>query len=248
VQALEKTYRPESSLALRRYLVSKHRQAAKETKVTLGSLFGAGSRRQMLAGIMFQYFQQFGGINFFILYATKIFDSIGQSGKLANLVIAISNCTGAVIIVFIIDRFNRKTIFLSGIMLQGVAFLGFSLMKYFDWYVMLYPICMLYMVSFALGMGGTLFAWLVETLHPTGVGFCWMVQWIFCAVVAQFSPIMVDVWPGVLGTMILYTSQCFVGFFVLDMLTVETKGKTKLEIDDEYMSLKYKMFDYFCKK
>jgi hypothetical protein len=67
-------------------------------------------------------------------------------------------------------------------------------------------------------------------------------------VVGQFSPIMVDVWPGVLGTMIFYTSQCFDGFFVLDMLTVETKGKTKLEIDGEYMSMKYRMFDFFCKR
>ena len=247
-QALENTYSPDSSPAVRRYLVSKHRHAAKETKVTLGSLFGVRFRRQMVAGIMFQYFQQFGGINFFILYATKVFDSIGQSGKLANLVIAICNCTGAIIIVFIIDRFDRKTIFLTGILLQGVAFLGFCLMLHFDWYVMLYPTIVLYMVPFAIGMGGTMFAWLVETLPPTGVGFCWMTQWIFCGMVAQFSPIMVDVWPGVLGAMILYTSQCFLGFFLLDLLCVETKGKTKLEVDEEYSSMKYRIFNYFHKK
>ena len=202
----------------------------------------------MLAGLIFQFFKQFSGINFFILYATKVFDPIGQSGKLANLVIAIANCAGAVIIVFIIDRFDRKTIFLSGIMLQGVAFLGFCLMNYFDWYLMLYPACTLYMIAFATGMGGTMPAWLVETLPPTGVGFCWMVQWILSAVVGQFSPIMADVWPGVLGTMILFTSQCFIGFFVLDLLAVETKGKTKLEVEEDYSCMKYRLFDYFCKK
>ena len=69
----------------------------------------------MFVAILFQFFQQFSGINYFIFYSTKIFNQIGQNGALATLVLNVANWLSAFIGIVTINKFGRKTNFVLGI-------------------------------------------------------------------------------------------------------------------------------------
>lgn len=117
-------------------------------------------------------------------------------------------------------------------------------MMYFKWYGLIYTACAIYMMSFAIGIGCAGFPWLPETLPPVGVGFSWFWQWMFCASVGYFSPILIEQ-IGVLSLSIIFTSICFIGGFVLDYVCVETKGKSPVIVADEYLNRKWKPFNFF---
>ena len=111
---------------MQKYLIYQHQESSKIAKVTFCSLFTNQYRRQMLAGTLFQFFQQFSGINFFIFYSTKIFEDIGQNGKIVNFVLAFSNLASSFLAMWTVDRFGRKSNFIIGIFVQGIALLGFT--------------------------------------------------------------------------------------------------------------------------
>ena len=101
------------------------------------------------------------------------------------------------------------------------------------------------MVSFAVGMGGCSYPWAAETLPPVGVGLSLTVQWLWCAVIGKYTPVWADDWPGLLPTMIAFTTVCTVSVVLLDILVVETKGKTEAEITAGYHKGKWRLFDLF---
>lgn len=163
-------YKEEDVEMVHQYLVKQHRAKAKQPKPTLISLFSKHYYKQTIAGCVFQTIQQFSGINFFIFYAVIIFNSIGTNGDIANLILSISNTCGGILGAFMVNLVGRKTNFVVGIILQAISFWMFSMMKYYEWYTLLYFPCILYMVSFAVGLGGCSYPWTAETLPPIGVG------------------------------------------------------------------------------
>merc|ERR1740139_1923674 len=59
------------------YLIYQHKQKARVKQISFWTLFSKQYRRQMHAGTVFQFFNQFCGINFFVFYSVKIFTDIG---------------------------------------------------------------------------------------------------------------------------------------------------------------------------
>ena len=100
------------------------------------------------------------------------------------------------------------------------------------------------MVSFSIGMAGASFPWVPETLPPVGVGFSWFWQWTFCAIIGKFVPIIENYF-GAVSLSVFFTVMCFLGFFILGWICVETKGKSPAVIINEYRNLKWKPFKLF---
>lgn len=198
-----------------------------------------------MTACIFQTIQQFSGINFLIFYAVIIFNQIGVDGNMANLVLSISNTGGAILGALVCNYTGRKTNFVIGILIQAISFWMFSMMVYYEWYTLLYLPCVLYMVSFACGMGGCSYPWTTETLPPIGVGLSLTVQWIWCAVIGKYTPVWANDWPGLLPTLICFTTVCTFSSIVIDFMVVETKGKTENEIIEEYRIGKWRLFDLF---
>ena len=112
-------------------------------------------------------------------------------------------------------------------------------MIYYKWFGLLYVACVLYMVSFSIGMASASMPWQNETLPPVGVGFAFFCQYTFVAIIGTFVPIIVAQY-GVLPLCVTFTTICFLGFFMLDWLCVESKGKSPVTIINEYKNFKWK--------
>jgi hypothetical protein len=197
--------------------------------------------RRLRAVVFFQFFHQLAGINFFVLYSVTIFDDIGQNGALANLVVSFGRLLGGILLIWSVGEIGAKTHIVGGILGQAVAFTGLVVMTLTESYGLLYPTCMLYILSSALG-GGTAISWMVATIPSVGIGMALGVQALSSACVGLFGPMMVETWPGPTGTMGFFTFWAILGIFALDYAVIETKGKQTDEIEHEYVHFKYRPF------
>jgi hypothetical protein len=196
-------------------------------------------RRRFLTVFTFFFFQQMSGIALFQFYSTKIFSDIGQDGNVATMLMNLANLAGGIITIYTVPKFGCKPSFVIGILAQGASWLAFCTMKYYDSWAMLYPICSLYMISFAMGMAAPSFPWVAGTLPPIGCSVVWFSQMGMRTVVGKYSPIMADGWPGLLPLSMFFLGACLVGSVVLDYLCVETKDKSTEKIAKEYLEFKY---------
>ena len=243
-KSLEKIYTKEDSVIAQEYLIKEHENKLKEPKISFKALFTKNWRKAVFACVLVQFFQQFSGINFLVFYSVKIFNDIGQNGALATFILMTANFLGSILAIFTNEKFGRKINVVIGILIQGIAIWGFSMMIYFQWFVLIYPACIIYMVAFAVGCGGASFIWCAETLPPVGVGLVMSSQWLFTAIIGMSVPILSKKL-GVLTLCTFFTAGCIIGCLILDWLTKETKGKNSSEIKKEYLNGKYKPFDLF---
>ena len=81
----------------------------------------------------------------------------------------------------------------------------------------------IYVVVFAVGLGGSLNAYLSETLPPLGYGLSLSMQWIVTALVGQFLPNLMESF-GPTTLMICFAVIGISLFFILDYLIIETKS------------------------
>jgi len=166
-----------------------------------------------MAGFTLQTAQQLSGITFFLYYSTKIFNSIGVDGQTANLVFAFGMLFGGVLCMFTLNKLGRKVNIVGGCFCQALSFYALYAMKVTNCFTMLYPVCIFYIVAYSIGLGGTSYAFGAEILPPTGVGLTITVQWLWSAVIGEFTPFFADVWPGVQSLMLVFAVICTIGVF-----------------------------------
>lgn len=133
-ESLEKIYLIKDVDIVLKYMIKIHEKKNKEFKVSFSSLFTKQYRRPMFVAIVFQFFQQFSGIGYFVFYSDKIFNEIGQNGSVASLVLNTSMFLAAFVAIPLVNKFGRKTNFIIGILVQAISFLGFAMMNYFKWF------------------------------------------------------------------------------------------------------------------
>merc|ERR1711862_60809 len=126
-------------------------------------------RRRFITVLFYQYFSQFCGVNFFVFFATSIFDSVGQNGTYASFYMMLGNLLGAIVAIWTVNILGRKTNFVLGILVQGLCWTIFCIMEAFNWWLLLYPVGIIYMFAFAIGLAATGPCWPAETLPPIGV-------------------------------------------------------------------------------
>ena len=86
--------------------------------------------------------------------------------------------------------------------------------------------------------------WLPETVPPAGVGLSLACQFVFLSLIVKFVPILHSYF-GALPLFAFFTLCCFLGFFILNWLCIETKGKSEADIISEYKNFKHKLCKFF---
>ena len=215
----------------------------KDGVVTLKSVFGRKYRKRLISGCFVAFAGQLSGINFFIFYSTKVFDQIKEGyGKKMTPVIGLNNIIGSIMVLYLISKMGRKFNLVMGALCQAVGmsilYVGYKMM---NMYVLILSTCV-YMIAFAIGLGGTETAYIGEILPPVGVGVALAVQWIMTAVIGQVTAPLIDIiGPDML--IIIFAVLCFIFTLCLDYLTIETNNKSEKEIIEEFESGRYKFMD-----
>jgi SP family galactose:H+ symporter-like MFS transporter len=205
-----------------------------------GALRAPHLRPALVVGLTLAALQQFAGINTIIYYAPTIMQETGLSASNSifySVAIGVINLAMTVVSIRLVDRVGRRallTVSLAG-MLGSLLLLGLSFVAGFSSVITLVCI-LLYIMSFAIGMGPVFWVLLGEIFPPreraAGVAAGSTVNWLAnFAVSLVFLPLVG--WIGQGETFWLFAVVCTFGLWFVTRYVPETRERNDEEVDSE---------------
>ncbi|MDA0774546.1 MAG: sugar porter family MFS transporter [Bacteroidetes bacterium] len=195
-------------------------------------LFQKKHRFPIVLAFLVAFFNQLSGINAFLYYAPRIFESAGlgaSSALLSSVGIGITNLIFTLLGLYLIDRLGRKTLlhigsygYIISLTLVGIAFLQ-------EWEGILVPMFLfLFIASHAIGQGAVIWVFISEIfpdhLRAQGQAFGSSVHWVLAALITLFMPMALSAFenPGIV--FIFFAFMMVLQLLFVWFMMPETKG------------------------
>ncbi|TVU32596.1 hypothetical protein EJB05_24333, partial [Eragrostis curvula] len=183
--------------------------------------------------------QQLSGINSVFYFSSTVFRSVGVPSNLANICMGVSNLSGSIVAMLLMDKLGRKVL-LSGSFLAMAFSMGLQAIGAnrhigsASVYLSVGGILM-FVLSFSLGAGPVPGLLLPEIfpnkIRAKAVALCMSVHWFFNFFVSLlFLRLLEQLGPQLLYT--IFSSFCVIAAIFVRRNVVETKGKTLQEIEE----------------
>ena len=227
---------PESTLWL-----AQRGSSAKHDNVSFQELFRGRVGYVVFLGSMLAFFQQITGINVVVNYAPDILGKLGIAGSnplLQTVYIGIANQVFTVIALWLVDKFGRKTLLVSGCFgcTLSLAYLVYAYSVPEPNSVGVLVAILAYIAFFALSLSPLMFV-VTSEMYPsrirgTAMSLSTGISWVCAFLVVQFYPWL----ESTLGTNVafgIFAVLCLAAGLFIHFLIPETKGKALDEIEKE---------------
>lgn len=114
--------------------------------------------------------QQISGVNFLIFYAKTFFDEVSGNGDQMNIALGVANFFGGFLCIYMISKFGRRFNLKQCSFNLSVSMLALGIGVYFKFTFLSFCSVIIYMLSFAFGLGGTLPVYCSEMTPASGLG------------------------------------------------------------------------------
>jgi hypothetical protein len=219
-----------------RFMNDYNSNSAGKTVVTFGSLFTPDFRLAFLIGLLLNFLNQATGINMLVMYSTKIFRDRGYDQETAayiTFVLSLLNFGGAIYITLFGKLHRKRSLLVFGLATQTLAYFVLLIGLVFDVRILVVAGCCVFMGSFSISLGGTLYPYLAETVPAVGISFAAITQWFLACLVALYAPKFYD-FMGPFNTFYIFMVSAFLGCIIFAGYSVETEGKTEAQIQGEF--------------
>ncbi|MBZ9730369.1 sugar porter family MFS transporter [Salegentibacter sp. JZCK2] len=234
---------PEANLKERMLEIKKQ----SENQITGENIFMKKYRFPLILAFLIAFFNQLSGINAFLYYAPRIFESAGleaNTALLSSIGIGVVNLLFTLLGVFLIDRVGRKKLMFVGSIGYIISLSLVAAAFFLNWGGLWVPIFLfLFIAAHAVGQGAVIWVFISEIfpnhLRAYGQAFGSSTHWVLAAIVPSLVPVLfATIGPG-------YVFAFFAFMMVLQLLFVifmmpETKGKTLEELGEELSPGKHK--------
>jgi MFS transporter, SP family, galactose:H+ symporter len=229
----------------RREEAERRQQRARERgdRRGLRALLAPRLRAAVVVGLTLAALQQFGGINTIIYYAPTIMQETGLSASnsiVSSVAIGVINLGMTIVSLRLIDRVGRRPLLLVSLagMCVSVALLGLSFVADLSSLVTL-VFMLLYIVSFAIGMGPVFWVLLGEVFptHERAAGTSagsttnWLANF---AVSLAFLPVVDAIGQG--ETFWIFAVICALGLLFVLRYVPETRDRDYLQVEADLQS------------
>jgi SP family xylose:H+ symportor-like MFS transporter len=202
----------------------------------------------MVLGIALAVLQQVTGINVFLYFAPRIFESMGAgagTAMLQTVIVGAVNLGFTIVAVSVVDRLGRRPLMLLGSIGMGIALTGLGLVAYWQWFQWWALVFILgYIACFAMSVGPVTWVILSE-IFPTQIrgramGLATICLWVANYFVSLTYPVMAQD-PWLLARFHqgfpfwVYAAFCVVLTVVVWRWVPETKGKSLEEIEKGWL-------------
>ena len=215
-----------------------------EREQTGENIFMKKYRFPLILAFLIAFFNQLSGINAFLYYAPRIFESAGlgeSTALLSSIGIGVVNLLFTLLGVFLIDRLGRRQLLLIGSIGYIISLSLVAAAFFLQWGGMWVPIFLfLFIAAHAIGSGAVIWVFISEIfpnrLRASGQAFGSSTHWVLAAIIPSTIPyLFTNIGPG-------YVFAFFAFMMVLQLIFVifmmpETKGKSLEELSEE-LSLK----------
>lgn len=201
---------------------------------TFGSLFTSEYRLAFLVGLLLNFLNQATGINFLVLYSNDIFTNLGLSNPAAlTSVLGLINFLGAIYITVFGKVHRKRSLLIFGLAMQAVAYFVFLVGLVFQSGWLAVAGCFLFMASFSVSLGGTLYPYLAETVPAVGISFAAITQWLLACFVGKYALEVMNRFKE-FNTFYTFMVVAFVGCVLFAGYSVETEGKSDAQIQSDF--------------
>lgn len=204
------------------------------------SIFYKKYRFPLILAFLIAFFNQLSGINAFLYYAPRIFETAGlgeSTSLLSSIGIGVINLIFTLLGVYLIDRAGRRQLLIVGSVGYIVSLSLVSLAFLLGWEGIWVPVFLfLFIASHAVGQGAIIWVFISEIfpnhLRASGQAFGSSTHWVLAAIIPSLIPVLFStIGPAfVFGFFALM--MVFQLFFALYMVP-ETKGKSLEELSEE---------------
>ncbi|SDR81912.1 sugar porter family MFS transporter [Christiangramia echinicola] len=220
-------------------------KALDEQEILGESIFMKKYRFPLMLAFLIAFFNQLSGINAFLYYAPRIFESAGlgeSTALLSSIGIGVVNLLFTLLGVFLIDKLGRKQLLLYGSIGYIISLSLVAAAFFLNWGGMSVPIFLfLFIASHAIGQGAVIWVFISEIfpnrLRASGQAFGSSTHWVLAAIIPSTIPyLFTTIGPG-------YVFAFFAFMMVLQLIFVifmmpETKGKSLEELSAELSIIK----------
>ncbi|GAA4312751.1 sugar porter family MFS transporter [Pontixanthobacter gangjinensis] len=197
-------------------------------------------RFPLILAFLIAFFNQLSGINAFLYYAPRIFESAGlgeSTALLSSIGIGVVNLIFTLLGVFLIDKLGRRQLMFIGSIGYIISLSLVAAAFFLNWGGLWVPIFLfLFIAAHAIGQGAVIWVFISEIfpnrLRASGQAFGSSTHWVLAAIIPSTIPyLFTNIGPG-------YVFAFFAFMMVLQLLFVifmmpETKGKTLEELSAE---------------
>ena len=197
-------------------------------------------RFPLMLAFLIAFFNQLSGINAFLYYAPRIFESAGlgeSTALLSSIGIGVVNLVFTLLGVFLIDKLGRKQLMLYGSIGYIISLSLVAAAFFLNWGGLWVPIFLfLFIASHAIGQGAVIWVFISEIfpnrLRASGQAFGSSTHWVLAAIIPSTIPYLFsNIGPG-------YVFAFFAFMMVLQLIFVifmmpETKGKSLEQLSAE---------------
>ena len=212
-------------------------RAQAEVEEVNENIFMKKYRFPLMLAFLIAFFNQLSGINAFLYYAPRIFESAGlgeSTALLSSIGVGAINLIFTLFGVFLIDRMGRKKLMLIGSIGYIISLSLVAAAFFLNWGGMWVPIFLfIFIASHAIGQGAVIWVFISEIfpnkLRASGQAFGSSTHWVLAAIIPSLVPLLfTTIGPG-------YVFAFFAFMMVLQLLFVifmmpETKGKSLEDI------------------
>ena len=227
---------PEADLEKRMLEIKKQ----SENQITGENIFMKKYRFPLILAFLVAFFNQLSGINAFLYYAPRIFESAGleaNTALLSSIGIGVVNLLFTLLGVFLIDRVGRKKLMFVGSIGYIISLSLVAAAFFLNWGGLWVPIFLfLFIAAHAIGQGAVIWVFISEIfpnhLRASGQAFGSSTHWVLAAIVPSLVPVLfTTIGPD-------YVFAFFAFMMLLQLIFVifmmpETKGKTLEELGEE---------------
>ncbi|WP_286760984.1 sugar porter family MFS transporter [Salegentibacter sp. UBA1130] len=227
---------PEADLEKRMIEIKKQ----SESQITGENIFMKKYRFPLILAFLVAFFNQLSGINAFLYYAPRIFESAGleaNTALLSSIGIGVVNLLFTLLGVFLIDKVGRKKLMFAGSIGYIISLSLVAAAFFLNWGGLWVPIFLfLFIAAHAIGQGAVIWVFISEIfpnhLRASGQAFGSSTHWVLAAIVPSLVPVLfATIGPG-------YVFAFFAFMMVLQLIFVifmmpETKGKTLEDLGEE---------------
>lgn len=211
-----------------------------ENKISGENIFMKKYRFPLILAFLIAFFNQLSGINAFLYYAPRIFESSGlgkNTALLSSIGVGVVNLLFTLLGVFLIDRLGRKQLMFLGSIGYIISLTLVAAAFFLNWGGLWVPLFLfLFIAAHAIGQGAVIWVFISEIfpnhLRASGQAFGSSTHWVLAAIVPSTIPFLFStIGPG-------YVFAFFAFMMVLQLLFVifmmpETKGKSLEELGEE---------------
>lgn len=216
----------------------KELRAQAEVEEVNENIFMKKYRFPLMLAFLIAFFNQLSGINAFLYYAPRIFETAGlgeSTALLSSIGVGAVNLVFTLFGVFLIDKVGRKKLMLFGSIGYIISLNLVAAAFFLNWGGMWVPIFLfLFIASHAIGQGAVIWVFISEIfpnkLRASGQAFGSSTHWVLAAIIPSLVPLLFStIGPG-------YVFAFFAFMMVLQLLFVifimpETKGKSLEDIE-----------------